>query len=636
MSYLSSEGGGGGAGNPSLPFNSIQYNNNGNFFGDSNATRDPLTQQTRISRMFSGGQTGSLLLRENTIFGVLPFAGIFWDNGAQGINNFNGISDLSPLGGTENAIVQGLVNTLTNDLGVAILDGDQTTGISYLANIRNTTFSGTRADFNLNPAHIHFVFDDYGQGTNSNFYMTPIEVTADFNDGTNSSSISMSGLENELLFLNGLTGSTSKVQLQPDYAFFGFQNNSLNESSYFLAGHFKTSVTFQTSALGPTVLTELNAGTNGAMYLWDVYKHFEINVPLRTHRLGDLDGQFNNSYIIVDDNSKAFRFMVGSNSHLDLNAFSGIYEFGDVDGVANKTRITIRDSSKNIDNITDGYWRVESSTGQTQILADIFNKTLSNYVDYFNITQLGGSNTTFIANTTDRRVLMGDILGLTNQTTLYVQDNLRTITGTVKDGSGGVFTLDMQGSGQYAGFSANDGGNRTNFIRASAISSFMTSQEFTEQSTLQVVPGSVIGSSTDGGNTFSLQLAPTFAFIQNQNGEGISIDTTTKSISFTGSEYWKSTVIIDSNVTTTYNVPDNIRVIYVDSTTASVTINLPGTAGADKRLITIKDIGDAMSNPITVSAIVGTVEVPLINVTGMAVTYQGIDQTGVWYAINKY
>jgi len=42
--------GGGGAGTPSLPFNSIQYNNAGAFFGDTQATRDPLTQQTQIER----------------------------------------------------------------------------------------------------------------------------------------------------------------------------------------------------------------------------------------------------------------------------------------------------------------------------------------------------------------------------------------------------------------------------------------------------------------------------------------------------------------------------------------------------------------------------------------------------------
>lgn len=43
-----SGGGGGGGGNPSLPLNSIQYNNTNAFFGDSNAVRDPSTQFTDV------------------------------------------------------------------------------------------------------------------------------------------------------------------------------------------------------------------------------------------------------------------------------------------------------------------------------------------------------------------------------------------------------------------------------------------------------------------------------------------------------------------------------------------------------------------------------------------------------------
>jgi len=55
--------------NPSLPINSIQYNNNGAFFGDALFTRDPVTGVTNIQTIFADGTIGDIAITNDLISG---------------------------------------------------------------------------------------------------------------------------------------------------------------------------------------------------------------------------------------------------------------------------------------------------------------------------------------------------------------------------------------------------------------------------------------------------------------------------------------------------------------------------------------------------------------------------------------
>ncbi len=59
--------GGGGGGSPHLPFNSIQYNNAGSFFGDSLALRNPTTNQTIIGQITGTIESAFMLQNSKAI-----------------------------------------------------------------------------------------------------------------------------------------------------------------------------------------------------------------------------------------------------------------------------------------------------------------------------------------------------------------------------------------------------------------------------------------------------------------------------------------------------------------------------------------------------------------------------------------
>jgi hypothetical protein len=52
-------------GTPSLPLNSVQYNNAGTFFGDFAFTRDPITKDTVIAKLFTNDEVGVLQITDS-------------------------------------------------------------------------------------------------------------------------------------------------------------------------------------------------------------------------------------------------------------------------------------------------------------------------------------------------------------------------------------------------------------------------------------------------------------------------------------------------------------------------------------------------------------------------------------------
>ena len=106
------------------------------------------------------------------------------------------------------------------------------------------------------------------------------------------------------------------------------------------------------------------------------------------------------------------------------------------------------------------------------------------------------------------------------------------------------------------------------------------------------------------------------------NGTVIEVDDPSQGIKFKGSEYQRSTVVVDSSITTSYTVLDSDRIIYVNTNTAGVTVTLPSVTTYDKRIVRIKCTG---SNNVTVAASVGSVDTNSI----------GMGQVGEWQAINS-
>ena len=106
-----------GVGSPSLPFNSVQYNNNGAFFGDVDFTRSPTTQDTLISKVNGVVRTGFTI--DNNIAG-LPFSGsgLVWDNSTTSVTGLVLVGDGTGLGTFPGTTTLATINNSSNGSAV--------------------------------------------------------------------------------------------------------------------------------------------------------------------------------------------------------------------------------------------------------------------------------------------------------------------------------------------------------------------------------------------------------------------------------------------------------------------------------------------------------------------------------------
>ena len=102
-------------GTPSLPFNSIQYNNAGAFFGDSLFTRDAITKDTIIGQ--SSGTVAFGLQQNSDILGLGLTSGSFnyYSDSASDIVGMVGTGDDTASGGFSGTSALFTFNTSTQD-----------------------------------------------------------------------------------------------------------------------------------------------------------------------------------------------------------------------------------------------------------------------------------------------------------------------------------------------------------------------------------------------------------------------------------------------------------------------------------------------------------------------------------------
>lgn len=141
--YNPTTGGGGGAGNPSVPFTGIQYNNSGSFGADADHTIDPSTGNTTLKKTLTNepGVTG---LYSGSDFPGFPITGIPGSGSYYKMDNgdflVNGDFDLSAIGGSGTyGSVNGLINFTSNNQAITLAEPDGLGGYQYTASTQNGT-----------------------------------------------------------------------------------------------------------------------------------------------------------------------------------------------------------------------------------------------------------------------------------------------------------------------------------------------------------------------------------------------------------------------------------------------------------------------------------------------------------------
>lgn len=155
---------GGGAGNPALPFNSIQYNNAGVFGGDADATRDAITHDTTIAKI-NLGFVNQILVKDISGFGNDGAGVNRFDNGITQASSAWAVADGAVFGSADLAIIIGNFTDATGNI-VGQITGDST-GLSFVhdditaltasVNLRGT--AGGQAVLSLNDANSANTFD---------------------------------------------------------------------------------------------------------------------------------------------------------------------------------------------------------------------------------------------------------------------------------------------------------------------------------------------------------------------------------------------------------------------------------------------------------------------------------------------
>lgn len=197
---------------PFAPTNSIQYNNNGSFFGDSKFLRDPSTKETIIQRVPTFGTDGGFVLNTNLPF-ISSFLGLsvegtelYWQDNVSGYGASVAVSN-NP--GTIEPSVIGLIGNVNNgDAAVFGLGFDTAThSWAFNASGNNSTSNTTaqinaQADDTTSKAEIEA--ENIGNGDISKFSCEPSKALAQYINGvdTNTMIVDATGIH----FTFGLGG----------------------------------------------------------------------------------------------------------------------------------------------------------------------------------------------------------------------------------------------------------------------------------------------------------------------------------------------------------------------------------------------------------------------------------------------
>lgn len=208
----------------------------------------------------------------------------------------------------------------------------------------------------------------------------------------------------------------------------------------------------------------------------------------------------------------------GNHSFIFTQPVYGQYYIGDgqylTDLGGNGTRIDMNDNIGEMGLYAPRYFRVEAPGSNTLALADMQSTVWQQY-GTFRIVDTATTSIWFETNTLSAITRIGDVQSAGNDTLFTVNDASNVISGIVKDGMGGKYTLDGSGIGQYFGFTADDGLGYTGLVRATATTSYIQSQDSNTGliNVWQTTASSAIGQSTDGVDSVTLNITPTNATI---------------------------------------------------------------------------------------------------------------------------
>ena len=331
----------GGGGTPSLPLNSVQYNNAGAFFGDFAFTRDPITKDTIIAKFFTNDEAGSLQITDaktsvqsaynNTVTGEKSCIAA----GGQGVSGQIAV-EISYEDGANllgDLVLNSSGNTITWDadttdtITTTLQQNQDILGLGLLSGSALTwEDSGTEI--------VGFV----GAGDASGTGLFP---------GT-----AMMGTSSKT------TGASAIIATNYDNV-----NNIAVAIGYVANGDFESSFSFDDA----NALIQYKNGTTG----FGSYFKADISGAITRHKLNTATDEYSTQL-----SNGLFQFFnsTTASQYMALGANTGIYQFGDISGVLNSTLFSINDTGKIITSKVDGVFTVEDGSASSILYIDAANR----------------------------------------------------------------------------------------------------------------------------------------------------------------------------------------------------------------------------------------------------------------------
>ncbi len=203
-------GNGNGTGTPSAPDFSIQYNNNGAFFGDPLATRNPSTHETHVAAQWGNGLFE--YANEPSFFGGVPFTGVKLSNSVTNQVAIRGVADVSSFMGSPISILDAIFSPTyqyfgqVDDFGISMRWQDN----SNVGPFINGSTGGVSVGWNNGMSDVQFgvdggVGDPYWGDTGTKYFL-PVGTNPNVNDVLTVVNVSGGGSQVFLDFAAGTGG----------------------------------------------------------------------------------------------------------------------------------------------------------------------------------------------------------------------------------------------------------------------------------------------------------------------------------------------------------------------------------------------------------------------------------------------
>lgn len=457
-----------GAGNPSLPLNSVQYNVAGAFQGDADFLRGSSGEYFGVRSVLAPSVT-TQFLQDLDIFGI----------GINGV--FNGYSDdafatyflgtlagdFTAVGGKSNAMIVGYQNTMGGANANTNYGHDSVTGESNVRIEASSLAQQIRIELETDGVTQALRFD-FGGGETYNFPSTQATVAGSVLTDTGANGL----LSWEVPASTNLTIGDPITGGGANRILFENGTNDLDENSNF--AYNQTTGVFAVAFGGGNRLVV--DPTTGRYDFGDVTAIANKNVITIDDTSGLISNQFSSQWQVLDANT-SYQYLKISNGDIDLSTFgnSNIIKIGDARSDGNDTFFEVNDFARQVFVQTDGDFGVQTVAGARLIDAAV-NGGPGNFAVKIGDANSLGNGTQVSVDDGGRTVVIGDVNGVVNGARIGVDDSSGLIDftfpasidigmrltsagfGTYAGNSGFTFTTATVGNPIYADFS-NTGGS---------------------------------------------------------------------------------------------------------------------------------------------------------------------------------